>query len=104
MTTDELLNRIAAQRVISIERNVYVPGPQLKALLAEGKPILLSELTAHPDQHQELRAYRYAHVAETGLSRDSIEAWQAEHREHSLPPDLKEFLTRVNGLHLWADL
>lgn len=104
MTTDEFLNRVAAQPTLTIERDVIVPGPQLEAVLAEGKPMLLSELMAHPDQHKERRAFRYAHVVGAGLSRDSIEAWQTAHPEHPLPLDLKEFLTRVNGVHLWGDL
>ena len=104
MTTDEFLDRVAAQPMLTIERDVSVPGPQLKALMAEGKPIMLSDLMAHPDQHKERQTFRYAHLIGAGLSGDSIDAWQAAHREHPLPPDLKEFLTRVNGVHLWGDL
>jgi hypothetical protein len=104
MTTDDFLNRVAAQPALTIERDVFVPGPQLEALLNEGKPILLSELMAHPDQHQERRTFQYAHIVGRGLSRDSVEAWQTSHRDHPLPQDLKDFLTRVNGVHLWGDL
>ncbi len=104
MTTYEFLDRIAAQPPLTIERDVSVPGPELQALLAEGKPIVLSELMAHPDQHKERQTFRYAHILGAGLSSDSIEAWQAAHREHRLPSDLREFLTCVNGVHLWGDL
>lgn len=104
MTTDEFLDRVAAQPTLTIERDVSVPGPKLQALLAEGKPILLSELMAHPDQQKERQTFRYAHILGAGVSRDSIQAWQAAHHEHKLPPDLGEFLTRVDGVHLWGDL
>ena len=104
MTTDELLKCAAEQPVLTIGRNVFVPGPQLKALLAEGKPILLTELRAHPDQRQELQRFCYAHVLGAGISRNAVDAWQEAHREHSLPLDLKELLTHVTGIHLWADL
>ena len=104
MTTEEFLDRVAAQPTLTVRRDVFVPGPELKALLAERKPILLSDLMAHPDQRKERRMFRYSHIVGAGLSRDSIEAWQASHRDHPLPPDLKEFLTRVNGVHLWGDL
>ena len=104
MTTDEFLNCVATQPALAIERDVCVSGPELKALLAEGKPIPLSDLMTHPDQHKERQMFRYAHIVGAGLSRESVEAWQAAHHEHPLPLDLKEFLTRANGVHLWADL
>jgi len=59
---------------------------------------------AHPDQHRELQTFRYAHVLGPGASDGVIEAWQAAHPEHPLPLDLREFLTRVDGVHLWADV
>lgn len=104
MTTDEFLNRVAAQPALTIERDISMHGPKLQALLADGKPILLSDLMAHPDQHKERQTFHHAHIVGAGLSHDSIEAWQIAHHEHPLPPDLKEFLTRVNGVHLWGDL
>jgi hypothetical protein len=104
MTTDEFLNRVAKQPTLTVERDVSVPGPELRALLAERKAILLSELMAHPDQHKERQTFRYAHIVGAGLNRDSVEAWQTARPDHRLPSDLKEFLTRVNGVHLWGDL
>src|SRR5258708_3168187 len=104
MMTDELIHRAAAQPILAIERDVFVPGTQLKALLAEGKPILLAELMAHPDQHRERQTFRYAHVLGPGTATHVVESWQAIHREHPLPSDLKAFLTAVDGVHLWADL
>ena len=104
MTIHELFERVAAQPVVTIQRMVSIPGPKLQALLAEGKPILVTDLMAHPDQHQELRTFRYGHVLGPGTNADAIRAWQGRHPEHPLPPDLTEFLQRVNGIHLWADL
>jgi SMI1/KNR4 family protein SUKH-1 len=104
MTTEDLLRRVAAQPVVTVERTVHMPGPELQALFAEGTPILLTELTAHPDQHPEIRTFRYAHLLGPGLSYEAIAAWQAAHHGHRLPPDLAGFLERVNGVHLWADL
>jgi SMI1 / KNR4 family (SUKH-1) len=104
MTTEDLIKHAAKQPLLTIQRSDSVPGPQLKALIAEGKPILLTELLTHPDQHRELRTFRYAHVLGAGVSGDQIGAWQAAHPGHPLPPDLCEFLKRVDGVHLWADL
>lgn len=104
MTADELLERASTQRPVTVKRTVHVPGPQLRALLAEGKPILVTELQAHPDQREEEQAFRYAHVLGSGITRDEIQAWQTNHPDHRLPGDLVQFLMRVNGIHLWADL
>ncbi|HZZ42966.1 MAG TPA: SMI1/KNR4 family protein [Tepidisphaeraceae bacterium] len=104
MTPDELLQFVAAQPTVSVEREISIPGPQLKALLAEGKPVLLATRIAHPDQHRERRMFRYAHMLDSGLTLDAIESWQSNHPQHLLPPDLVAFLARVNGVHMWADL
>jgi hypothetical protein len=104
MTTDDFLSRVAAQPVITIEHSVSIAGPQLKARLAENKPILMSEWMAHPDQRFELRTFRYANMVGQGIGTNEIEMWQARHPDHPLPRDLRELLMRVNGVHLWADL
>jgi hypothetical protein len=90
--------------MISVQRDVSVPGPQLKALLEENKPLLVSDLIAHPDQRQERQTFRYAHVLGSGLSPDAVESWQLRHPDYRLPTDLAAFLSRVDGVHLWADL
>jgi hypothetical protein len=108
MTIDEFLARIAAQPPITHERLVYVWGPELEAMfasrLAAGKSMLLSELRAHPDQTQELRRFRYGHVVGPGLAPAEVEAWQCKWRDARLPADVVHLLTRVNGIHLWAEL
>jgi len=57
MTTDEFLDRVSAQPALTIECDVCVPGPQLKALLADyptlGKPISIADLMAHPGPYLE---------------------------------------------------
>jgi hypothetical protein len=57
-----------------------------------------------PDQRQEQRTFRYAHILGRGISAEEIDVWQTRHPSHLLPLDLMDFLTRVNGIHLWADL
>ncbi|QDU87105.1 hypothetical protein Pla175_04600 [Pirellulimonas nuda] len=104
MTVDELLKFAAAQAPVIVQRTVHVPGSQLRAVLAEGKPMLLTELMAHPDKQLESKEFRYAHVLGRGVPLDEVQLWQTEHPCHSLPGELVQFLTRVNGIHLWADM
>ncbi|MEW6251798.1 MAG: SMI1/KNR4 family protein [Planctomycetota bacterium] len=103
MTIDELIRRAAAQTPISVQQEVFVSGPELRALMEKGG-MTVAEIMAHPDQRREVRTYRYGHVLGPGLSREVIRAWQAAHPEHPLPADLAELLERVNGIHLWAEL
>ncbi|HLW68048.1 MAG TPA: SMI1/KNR4 family protein [Gemmataceae bacterium] len=104
MTVEDFLKRALSQRPVTVQRMVGVPGPTLRALLAEGKPMLISEIQSHPDQKQEMRTYRYGHLLGPGLQPSDIEAWQRNYTGYTLPSDLMRFLTFANGIHLWADL
>jgi len=104
MTTNEFINRCIRQPVVSIQQEVSVFGPTLKSLVASSKYMRLSDILTHPDHGHETRTMEYAHVLGEGLRVAEIEEWQATHPQHVLPADLKQFLTRVNGIHLWADL
>ena len=104
MTIDEFLRMAAAQSVVNEQLIVDVWGPELKALVAERKAMTLSEISTHPDQRKETRTFRRGHVLGPGLRADAIESWQRKWPSHALPPDLTELLSRVNGIHLWADL
>jgi len=83
---------------------VRVPGPALTKLLASTGAIRLSEVMAHPDQHEEIRRFRYGHLLGPGASREAIEEWQRRNSSVRLQPELLELLTQVDGIHLWADL
>ena len=104
MEIHDFIKRVHAQPVITVERTIRVPGPTLLALLAEDRPPTVAELDAHPDQHSERRTYHDAHVLGPGLTESVIDDWQSRHVGHRLPNDLRDLLTQVNGIHLWADL
>jgi len=104
MTIDEFVRMAAAQSVVNEQRIVDVWGPELKALVAERKAMTFSEISTHPDQRKETRTFRRGHVLGPGLRADAIESWQRKWPSHVLPPDLAQLLSRVNGIHLWADL
>ena len=104
MTPETFLQRVAEQPTVSVDRAVRIPGPELQAFIASGKPLLLSELVAHPDQRQEVRSFRHGHLVGEGVTPQTLDAWQAGHPEHPLPADLRRFLAYADGVHLWADL
>jgi len=104
MRIDEFSSRVRSQPEVRIERVVHVAGPSLRALLAEKRPIAVLDYVRHPDQRPELRTIRFGHRVGRGLSRDTIDDWQARHPEHRIPDDLRHFLEFADGVHLWADL
>lgn len=104
MTPQQLIEHAAKQPEVTLERSVRVPGPALRELLASGRAIPLIEVISHPDQHEEVRRFRYGHLLGPGASRASIEEWQTRNPSARIHPDVVELLTRVDGIHLWADL
>src|SRR5215470_7833965 len=104
MTPDEFVTRVTSQPVVVSEGFLNVPGPTLSAVLPDNKPMLLSELVAHPDLRKVLHTFRYGHLVGPGLGLSDIQAWQENWPSHPLPTDMVELITRANGIHLWADI
>jgi hypothetical protein len=104
MTPRELLALAQQQPVVEVQRTVSVPGPELQALLNSGRPLLVSELTAHPDQRSEQRLYRYGHVFGGPVSDSAIADWQHRHPCGVFLAQLIDLLKTADGIHLWADL
>lgn len=104
MRVDEFLENVRSQEVVTVERDVSVPGPQAQALLASGRPIALTEYLSHPDRRIERRTFRYGHLLGPGLSAAELDDWQSRPPRFPLPEDLRDFLMEANGVHLWADL
>jgi len=104
MTVDDFLARVKSQSTIIREGFVRIWGSELKSLFASGRTMTIAELNAHPDQTEELRQFRDGHLVGPGLAPADIDAWQSHSPQHQLPADVVDLLTRVNGIHLWADL
>jgi hypothetical protein len=104
VTPLRLIELAGVQAEVAIDREVGVPGPTLRALLQSGRPLLLSEIQAHPDRHRENRRYRYGHVLGHGLDPSAIAAWQDRHPDSPLATDVADLLAQIDGIHLWADL
>jgi hypothetical protein len=104
MRVDEFLEKVRAEGVVTLERDVSIPGPQAQALLASRRAVPLLEDINHPDRHTERRTFRYGHLLGPGLSQTTLDDWQNRFRQFPLPEDLRQFLMVANGVHLWADL
>jgi hypothetical protein len=104
MLTDELLQLVASQPEVRETRNVKVWGPSLRAAVDSGQLRALDKILSHRDQTSEIKTFRYGHLVGNARRATDVEAWQARFPDHPLPADLADFLLRVDGVHLWADL
>lgn len=104
MTPPELIGLARSQPDITIDRLVRVRGPELQTLLGTARPLRVSDLAAHPDQHTETRQCRYGHVLGAPLSSGALTAWQGRNPRTPLPTDVAALLLAVDGIHLWANL
>ena len=92
MTPQQLIDRAASQPEVKQERSIRIYGPALTDLLASGRAIRLTEVLSHPDQHDEVRRFRYGHLLGPGASREAIEEWQALHPSLRSHPELRSAL------------
>lgn len=104
MTPTELIERARSQAEVCVDRLVSIYGPEVSSLLRTGRPLPLLGLLAHPDQHKEMRTFRYGHVLGAPLSSGALAAWQERHPQIQVAPDMTALLLAVDGIHLWADL
>jgi hypothetical protein len=104
MTPLDLVNRARNQPTVVVERNVRVPGPELQELLSSGRPLPVSELEAHRDQHWETRAFRYGHLLGMPINGSALVELHSRYSMQLESSGLLDLLRTVDGIHLWADL
>jgi hypothetical protein len=104
MTLDELLNKVAGEPSRTFEQEVHVAAPELVAEVHRRGWMRLTDFTSDPRRTLERRTLRRGHVLGPGVQPVKLTAWRSRWPEHPLPQDLVELLSKVNGIHLWADL
>jgi hypothetical protein len=104
MTLDELLEKVAAEPDRTTEHDVRIASPALLAEVGQRGGMRLTDFMSDPRHTVERRVLRTGHVLGSGASTAALCEWQARWPRHALPRDLVELLSRVNGIHLWADL
>ncbi len=95
---------MSAQEEVRETRRVRVFGPDLRRSIEAGHVTRLDEVLSHPDQRWEIRTFRHGHLVGPALTESEIADWQNRHPQSPLPADLRALLTRLDGIHLWADL
>lgn len=101
VTFEELLAEIAKEPARTEARDAYVPPPDALQRGTHGG-LRATDLLDDPGRAKEWRTFRKGHVLGAPATPDTIAEW--EEKWHPLPDDLRELLSRANGIHLWADL
>lgn len=103
MNIDEFIRRVAGEPETVVTQTVRIRPPGLLESMTKEGPMLLSEYLSQPGFRTEQPTRRYRHILGPAASNEMIDRWQREHPAHSLPDDLRQVVSRVNGIHLWAD-
>ncbi len=87
------LEKVWAEAVVTLGRDVSVPGPEALALLASGRVAMpLSEYLDHPDRHLERRTFHYGHLLGPALNQAALDDWHiAFSRTGVRPPQTTGF-------------
>jgi hypothetical protein len=101
MKLENLLELAANEPEQTLVRTVWITPPGVLEKARKGGIALTSFLSA-PGRRPEERTVRYHHILGPPASPQAIDAWERTRRP--LPAPLRELVSRVNGIHLWADV
>jgi len=102
MDIAELIRLAGSEPVQTVTQTVWTTPPAVLAQAAQGG-MRLTDLLSAPGRKAEKRDVSYQHILGPAATQVSLEAWQRNHPAHPLPTDVQQLLSRVNGIHLWAN-
>lgn len=103
MEIDDFISRVASEPDRIVSRTIPVAPQDLLARAKSGGVGLMDFLSA-PGRQVQQRDVRYRHILEPPASQQAIDAWSSRWPLHPLPVDLQVLLSRINGIHLWANV
>jgi hypothetical protein len=103
MQIDDFINRVASEPERIITRTIWTTPKDVLAQAAMPGGLRLTDLLSSPGRQSEQRDDRYRHILGPPASQQTIDSWQHQHPSQPLPADLREFVSRINGVHLWAN-
>ena len=106
MTLEEFLRKVASEPTRAEELDVWLTPPSLIAKASASKGMLLTEylVKAKETGTHERRTVSFGHLLGPPASESALVGYQTRWPNLPLPADLRALVTRVNGIHLWADL
>jgi hypothetical protein len=103
MQIDEIISLVASEPTRVILRNVRVLASDTMAKASMPGGMRMTDFLSAPAR-TERREFRYGHIMGAPASRETIEEWKRKWSVAHLPSDLEEFVCRINGVHLWANI
>lgn len=105
MNVDEFLRLVASEPNRTTRRVVEHRDMKIvEEAMKNGGGYMLTDFLKLPVLRREGREFHDGHVLGPGASLEKISAWENAHPTLPLPDDLRAFLQRIDGIHLWADL
>src|SRR5690349_20342239 len=101
MNFEEFVRLVATET----DRTVNALTAPADVLSAAAKPggLKMTDFLATIRRQGKPRAVQYGHILGSPASPESIADWRAQRSGYPLPSDLLELVSRINGIHLWAN-
>jgi hypothetical protein len=103
MRVDQFIQSVTGEPERTVTRTVWTTPPDVLAEAARPGGVAMTKLVSAPGRRPEQRAVRYRHLLGSGAAGEVVDVWRAKGRSHALPADLLALVTRINGIHLWAN-
>ena len=103
METDDFIARVTGETERVVTRTVWSTPPGVLARAISPGGLSMTDFLSAPGRRAEQRSVPYRHILGPPASEEAIDAWQRHRPSHSLPTDLRTLLSRINGIHLWAN-
>jgi len=103
MKIDELISLVAGEPERAVAPTVWSTPADLLSKAAKPGGLSMTDFLSAPGRQAEQREVRYGHILGSSASEQTIDDWQSERPMAPLPADLRALVTRINGIHLWAN-
>jgi hypothetical protein len=103
MTLDDLIGRVESEPPRTVTFRQMLSQEQVAVANRPGG-MRLSDLRAAAPRSPPQHTVRFGHILGPPASPAALDAWAERFPHHALPADLRDLVTRVNGIHLWANL
>jgi hypothetical protein len=104
MHIDDFISLVAGEPERTVRRTVWSPPPEVLAKASKPGGSSMKEFLSAPGRRPEQREVKYRHILGPPASRHAIETWLGHRPSHRLPADLLALVSRMNGIHLWANI
>jgi hypothetical protein len=103
MQIEDFINRVAGEPERTVTLTVSTTPPKVLAKAVKSGGLSMTDFLSLPGRRSEQRDVRYRHILGSPASPETIEAWDKRQPSHPFPADLRALVTRINGIHLWAN-